>query len=44
MGKLVRAISEDGSAVAIAIDSTDIVSKIERTHRTSAVVTAALAG
>lgn len=42
MGKLVRAISEDGSAVAIAIDSTDIVSKIERTHRTSAVVTAAL--
>ncbi len=42
MGKLVRAISEDGSAVAIAIDSTDIVSRIERIHRTSAVVTAAL--
>ena len=42
MGKLVRTISENGGIIAIAIDSTDIVSRMERTHRTSAVVTAAL--
>lgn len=42
MGKLVRAITDDGSAFAMAIDSTDIVSRIERVHRTSAVVTAGL--
>lgn len=42
MGKMVRAITEDGSAYAIAIDSTDIVSRVERTHLTSAVVTAGL--
>lgn len=42
MGKLVRTISENGGIIALAIDSTDIVSKMERTHRTSAVVTAAL--
>lgn len=42
MGELVRAISENGGIIALAIDSTDIVSQMERTHRTSAVVTAAL--
>jgi molecular chaperone Hsp33 len=42
MAKLVRTISEDGSVMAIAIDSTDIVSQIEQIHQTSAVVTAAL--
>lgn len=42
MGKLTRAISEDGSVVVCAIDSTDIVSEIEKIHTTSAVVTAAL--
>ncbi|MGN0641672.1 MAG: Hsp33 family molecular chaperone HslO [Huintestinicola sp.] len=42
MGKIVRTISEDGSAVATAIDATDIVSEIEKIHKTSAVVTAAL--
>lgn len=42
MGKLVRAITKDGSAYAIAVDSTDIAGRIERIHRTSAVVTAGL--
>lgn len=42
MGKLVRSIAKDGSAYAIALDSTDIVSRMERIHRTSAVVTAGL--
>ena len=42
MGELVRAISENGGVVAFAIDSTDIVSQMERIHRTSAVVTAGL--
>lgn len=42
MGKVVRTISEDASVVATAIDALDIVSEIERIHRTSAVVTAAL--
>ena len=42
MGKLVRMISEDGSVMACALDSTDIVSEIERIHQPSAVVTAAL--
>ncbi|MEE1280286.1 MAG: Hsp33 family molecular chaperone HslO [Oscillospiraceae bacterium] len=42
MGELVRTISENGGIIALAIDSTDIVSQMERTHRTSAVVTAAL--
>ncbi len=42
MGKLVRAIAKDGSAYAIAVDSTDIAGRIERIHRTSAVVTAGL--
>lgn len=42
MGKLVRMISKDGSAVACAVNSTDIAARIERTHKTSAVVTAAV--
>ncbi|MBC8569559.1 Hsp33 family molecular chaperone HslO [Zongyangia hominis] len=42
MGKLVRALSEDGGIVCIALDSTDIVAQAERIHQTSAVVTAAL--
>lgn len=42
MAKIVRTISEDASVVATAIDATDIVSRIEEIHKTSAVVTAAL--
>lgn len=42
MGILKRAISKDASAVAMALDATDIVSEIEKIHQTSAVVTAAL--
>ena len=42
MAKIVRTISEDASVVATAIDATDIVSEVERIHKTSAVVTAAL--
>lgn len=42
MGKIVRTISKDASVVASVIDATDMVSEIERIHKTSAVVTAAL--
>ena len=42
MGKIVRALSEDGSVLCSAIDSTDIVRDIQRLHGTSPVVTAAL--
>ncbi len=42
MGILKRAISAEASAVAIAVDTTDIVSQIEKIHKTSAVTTAAL--
>lgn len=42
MSKIVRTISNDASVVATAIDATDIVSEIEKIHKTSAVVTAAL--
>ena len=41
MGKLVRGISENGSAVCWALDSTDMVSVLEQYHQPSAVVTAA---
>ncbi|MDE6730490.1 MAG: Hsp33 family molecular chaperone HslO, partial [Oscillospiraceae bacterium] len=37
-----RAISQDGSVVASAIDATDLVNQIEKFHHPSAVVTAAL--
>lgn len=42
MGKIVRYITEDGSAYIIACDSTDIVEQAESIHKTSAVITAAL--
>ncbi|MBQ7027918.1 MAG: Hsp33 family molecular chaperone HslO [Ruminococcus sp.] len=42
MSKLYRAISADGSAFAAVIDAKDIVSEIERIHKSSAVVTAGL--
>lgn len=42
MAKIVRSISKDASVVATAIDAKDIVSEIERIHKPSAVVTAAL--
>lgn len=42
MGKIVRALSEDGSVLCSAIDSTDIVRDIQRLHGSSPVVTAAL--
>lgn len=42
MGKLVRCISQDGTIIAMAVDSTDIVKRAEEIHKTSAVCTAAL--
>lgn len=42
MGKLIRCITSDGLVMATAIDSTDIVSRAEQLHKTSAVMTAAL--
>lgn len=42
MGKLTRAITDDGSAVAFALDSTDIAQHAADVHRPSAVVIAAL--
>lgn len=42
MGKIVRALSEDGSALCSAIDSTDMVREMARLHNATPVVTAAL--
>lgn len=42
MGKIVRYITEDGSAFVIAADTTDVVGRAEQIHQTSAVNTAAL--
>ncbi len=42
MGKIVRYITDDGSAFIIASDTTDMVSRAEQIHKTSAVTTAAL--
>lgn len=42
MGRVLRAISENGGVVMTAIDSTDIVARAEQIHESSAVVTAAL--
>ena len=42
MGKIVRYITEDGSAFIIVADTTDVVAEAERIHKTSAVTTAAL--
>lgn len=42
MGKIVRYITDDGSAFVIAADTTDVIAKAEQIHKTSAVNTAAL--
>lgn len=42
MGKITRGISENGGVVVAVINSTDVVSRAEEIHKTSAVVTAAL--
>ena len=42
MGRLIRAISENGGVLFCAVDSTDIVRSAEKYHRTSAVTSAAL--
>lgn len=42
MGKIVRTLSEDGSVLCSAIDSTDMVREIQRLHESTPVVTAAL--
>lgn len=42
MGKITRAISENGGILISVINSTDIVAQAEKIHKTSAVVTAAL--
>lgn len=42
MSELVRMISSDGTLTVMAIDSTDIINKMEQIHQTSAVTSAAL--
>ncbi len=42
MSEIIRVISADASVIAYAVDATEIISEIERIHKTSAVVTAAL--
>lgn len=42
MGTLKRAISKDASVISMFLDATDIISEMERIHKTSAVVTAGL--
>lgn len=42
MGILKRAISKDASVISMFLDGTDIISEMERRHKTSAVVTAGL--
>ena len=42
MGKIVRALSEDGGVLCSAINSTDMVQEMARLHCASPVVTAAL--
>jgi len=42
MSELVRMISTDGTLTVIAVDSTDIIRRMEWIHRTSAVTSAAL--
>lgn len=42
MGKIVRYITDDGSAFIIASDSTDMVAKMEQVHKPSAAVTAGM--
>ena len=42
MGKLIKYITDNGGAVIVIADTTDVVSKAEQIHQTSAVVTAGL--
>lgn len=42
MGKLIRCITNDGAVMGSFVDTTDIVNTVEKYHKTSAVVTAAL--
>ena len=42
MSELVRMISVDGTLTVIAVDSTDIINRMEQIHQTSAVTSAAL--
>ena len=42
MSELVRMISVDGTLTIMAVDSTDIINKMEQIHQTSAVTSAAL--
>lgn len=42
MSELVRMISVDGTLTVIAIDSTDMINRMEQIHKTSAVTSAAL--
>ena len=42
MGKIIRALSEDGGVLCCAINSTDMVREMARVHEASPVVTAAL--
>lgn len=42
MGKLARCITKDGSAIACALDSTDLVREIQQIHQSLPVITAAL--
>ena len=42
MNKIMRCITTDGSIMAAAIDSSDIVHIAQRIHKTSPVATAAL--
>ena len=42
MDKIIRCITSDGAVMASAIDSTDIVYKASKIHRTSPVASAAL--
>ncbi|MBQ3137078.1 MAG: Hsp33 family molecular chaperone HslO [Clostridia bacterium] len=42
MGKLARCISMDGTIIAMAVDSTDMVNRAQEIHETSAVCSAAL--
>lgn len=42
MTNLARAITADGSAIALALNATELVGEIEKIHATSAVTTAAL--
>ena len=42
MSKMVRALSENGGIMLCALDSTDLVQKMQQIHEPSATVTAAL--